>query len=47
MVVLNRKSQMKRNQNFKEIRWEVTKAMLDDFPELREIVRSYIEKAEN
>jgi hypothetical protein len=38
---------MKNNQNFKEIRWEVVKAMLDDFPELREKVRGYVEKAGN
>jgi hypothetical protein len=38
---------MRSNHNTEEIRWQVVKAMLDDFPALRKKVRSYIEKAEN
>lgn len=38
---------MKGNRNIEEIRWQVVKAMLDDFPELRGKVKSYIEKEEN
>lgn len=44
---LNRKPKMKSNHNTEEIRWQVVKAMLDDFPALRKKVKSYIEKAEN
>jgi hypothetical protein len=42
-----RKSEMKGTRNIEEIRWQVLKAMLDDFPSLRGKVKSYIEKAEN
>jgi hypothetical protein len=35
---------MKNYQNVEEIRWQVVKAMLDDFPNLRNKVKSYIEK---
>ena len=42
-----RKPEMKNNRNIEEIRWQVVKAMLDDFPALRGKVKSYIEKAEN
>jgi hypothetical protein len=42
-----RKPNMKRNSSIEEIRWQVVKAMLDDFPSLRGKVKSYIEKAEN
>jgi len=38
---------MKRNSSIEEIRWQVLKAMLDDFPSLRGKVKSYFEKAEN
>jgi hypothetical protein len=38
---------MKIHHNTEEIRWQVVKAMLDDFPVLRKKVKSYIEKAEN
>jgi hypothetical protein len=38
---------MKSTRNIEEIRWQVLKAMLDDFPSLRGKVKSYIEKAEN
>jgi hypothetical protein len=38
---------MKIPQNTEEIRWQVIKAMLDDFPELRKKVKNYIEKTEN
>jgi hypothetical protein len=30
-----------------EIRWQVVKAMLDEFPMLRKKVRNYIKTAEN
>jgi hypothetical protein len=42
-----RKPKMKSHHNIEEIRWQVVKAMLDDFPALRGKVKSYIEKAEN
>jgi hypothetical protein len=35
---------MKRYQEIEEIRWQVVKAMLDDFPKLRDKVKSYIER---
>jgi hypothetical protein len=38
---------MKSHHDTEEVRWQVVKAMLDDFPELRGRVRSYIQKAEN
>jgi hypothetical protein len=38
---------MKSVRNVDEIRWQVVKAMLDDFPELRGKVKSYVEKADN
>jgi hypothetical protein len=38
---------MKSHQNTEEIRWQVIKAMLDDFPELRKKVKNYIEKTKN
>jgi hypothetical protein len=38
---------MKRCNDVEEIRWQVVKAMLDDFPELKGKVKSYVEKAEN
>jgi hypothetical protein len=44
---LNRKPEMKSHQNIEEIRWQVVKAMLKDFPALRKKVKGYIEKAEN
>jgi hypothetical protein len=34
------------NNNKEEIRWQVVKAMLDEFPALRAKVRNYV-KAEN
>jgi hypothetical protein len=42
-----RKPDMKSTHNIEEIRWQVLKAMLDDFPSLRGKVKNYIEKAEN
>ena len=33
--------------NKDEIRWQVMKAMLDEFPSLKKKVRNYIAKAEN
>jgi hypothetical protein len=44
---LDRKPKMKSNHNIEEIRWQVVKAMLDDFPALRKKVKGYIEKAGN
>jgi len=38
---------MKRRDNVEEIRWQVVKAMLDDFPALRGKVKSYVEKVGN
>jgi hypothetical protein len=38
---------MKNYGDKEEIRWQVVKAMLDEFPTLREKVRSYIKTAEN
>jgi len=38
---------MKRRDNVEEIRWQVVKAMLDDFPALRGKVKSYVEKTGN
>jgi len=38
---------MKSHHNIEEIRWQVVKAMLDDFPALRGKVKNYIKKAEN
>lgn len=42
-----RKPAMKKNREIEEIRWQVVKAMLDDFPALRGKVKSYIENAAN
>lgn len=44
---MRRKPKMKSLDNIEEIRWQVVKAMLGDFPELRKKVKSYVEKAEN
>ncbi len=38
---------MKNHRNKEEIRWQVVKAMLDEFPMLREKVRNYVETAKN
>jgi hypothetical protein len=38
---------MKNHSNKEEIRWQVVKAMLDEFPTLREKVRNYVETVEN
>jgi hypothetical protein len=38
---------MKSHYNAEDIRWQVMKAMLDDFPALRKKVKNYVEKAEN
>ena len=40
-------SKMKSVQSVEEIRWQVVKAMLDDFPALRGKVKSYIDEAGN
>jgi len=33
---------MKTCQNIEEIRWQVVKAMLDDFPSLRRKIKEYV-----
>jgi len=38
---------MKSHHNTEEIRWQVLKAMLDDFPDLREKAKNYIRKTED
>jgi len=38
---------MAKNSNKEEIRWQVVKSMLDEFPILRKKVRNYIKTAEN
>jgi hypothetical protein len=45
--VLGRKAKMKNPRNKEEIRWQVVKAMLDEFPTLKEKVRNYVKTAEN
>jgi hypothetical protein len=35
------------NNSKEEIRWQVVKAMLDEFPPLRKKVRNYVKTAEN
>jgi hypothetical protein len=44
---LCRRLEMRSTRNVEEIRWQVVKAMLDDFPKLRSKVKGYIEKTEN
>jgi hypothetical protein len=44
--VLGRERKMRNYRDKEEIRWQVVKAMLDEFPTLRKKVRSYI-TAEN
>jgi hypothetical protein len=38
---------MKNFRDKEEVRWQVVKSMLDEFPTLRKKVRSYIKTAEN
>jgi hypothetical protein len=38
---------MAKHPNKDEIRWQVMKAMLDEFPVLREKVRNYVATAKN
>jgi hypothetical protein len=38
---------MAKNNNREEIRWQVVKSMLDEFPTLRKKVRNYVKTAEN
>ena len=38
---------MKTYQDKEEIRWQVVKAMLDEFPTLRKKVSNYVKAAEN
>jgi hypothetical protein len=37
---------MKSRQGNEELRWQVVKAMLDDFPSLRKKVRNYVVRIE-
>jgi hypothetical protein len=45
--VLGQEGKMKNYRDKEEIRWQVVKAMLDEFPTLRKKVRNYVAKAEN
>jgi hypothetical protein len=45
--VLGQEGKMKNYRDKEEIRWQVVKAMLDEFPTLREKVRNYVTTAEN
>jgi hypothetical protein len=36
-----------KNQDKEEIHWQVVKAMLDEFPTLRQKVKTYVKTAEN
>jgi hypothetical protein len=47
MTVWAGKGSMKNYSEKEEIRWQVVKAMLDEFPTLKKKVRCYVEKAEN
>jgi hypothetical protein len=38
---------MRNYQDKEEIRWQVVKAMLDEFPTLKQKVRNYVKTAEN
>ena len=38
---------MQEQQNKDEIRWQVVKAMLDEFPTLRQKVKNYVKTEEN
>ena len=38
---------MKNHQDKEEIRWQVVKAMLDEFPTLKQKVENYIKTTEN
>jgi hypothetical protein len=38
---------MKNYRDKKEVRWQVVKSMLDEFPTLRKKVRNYIKTAED
>jgi hypothetical protein len=45
--VSGQEGEMKSYRNKEEIRWQVVKAMLDEFPTLRKKVRNYVKTAEN
>jgi hypothetical protein len=45
--VLGQERIMRNYHNKEEIRWEVVKAMLDEFPTLRKKVRNYITTSDN
>jgi hypothetical protein len=45
--VSGQESKMKKCRDKEEIRWQVMKAMLDEFPTLRQKARNYIKTAEN
>jgi hypothetical protein len=47
MQLFEKEAKMKSCQDTEEIRWQVVKAMLDDFPVLRKKVKSYIKRVEN
>ena len=38
---------MRNYQDKEEIRWQVVKAMLDEFPTLKQKVRNYVKTSEN
>ena len=38
---------MKKETGLEEIRWQVVKAMIDEYPALREKVRSYVKTQKN
>ena len=38
---------MKSSHNGEDVRWQVVKAMLDDFPALRKKVKNYVLKSES
>jgi hypothetical protein len=45
--VIKSGKKMKNHRDKEEIRWQVVKAMLDEFPTLRQKVRNYVKTAEN
>jgi hypothetical protein len=46
-ILLCRNPEMKSHQDTEEIRWQVMKAMLDDFPSLKKRAKNYVEKDED
>jgi hypothetical protein len=45
--VSGQEGKMRNYHNKEEIRWQVVKAMLDEFPTLKRKVRNYVKTAEN